>query len=172
MSEMPVHVDVTVGKKVSNEVAKNRWRTVHYQLTCSMGAKNMEEVNAQKERMEKVIDGWLLPHTGKLTQSAPEVPGAPVSLDEVPRFDIADIEALPWKKKGGELAGKGGWAWTFSDEEDIIKKHRPEDHALVSELCGAIRGSQNKLQLGDMIYSYAKNTKFLNRTPARRQTAR
>ncbi|TES91743.1 MAG: hypothetical protein E3J87_07170 [Candidatus Cloacimonadota bacterium] len=171
---MPIQVEITVGKKVSSEVDKHTWRTVHYQLSCNMGAENLAEVEAQKVEMEKVIDKWLEPHTGK-SKVAPFITkedNVRESLSEVPRFDIADIESLPWKKKGGELAGKSGWAWTFSDVKEIIEKHEEKDRALISELCHAIRKSENKLQLGDMIYSYGKNTKFLNRVPARRQSAR
>lgn len=171
---MPIQVEITVGKKVSSEVDKHTWRTVHYSLTCNMGAENMADVEAQKVEMEKVIDGWLEPHTGrsKVTPFITKDDNIEKSLSEVPRFDIADIDALPWKQKGGKESRTGSWGWIFSDVKEIIERHEEKDRTLVSELGHTIRKSDNKLQLGDMIYRYGKDTKFIQRVPTKRSSAR
>lgn len=167
MSEkVPVKVKLTVGKGLSLEVSKDRWRKVNYKLELELEVQTIEQVEVWKEKAEATIDKWIGKHTGAAKPSPPSVvPGG------IPQLDIAEIQALPWKAKNKELAGKGGWAWLFSDVKEIVEKHDPKDRALVLELCRAIRGSENKLQLGDMIYSYAKNTKFLNRVPAKRDSA-
>lgn len=162
-----IPVRLIVGKGTSVEVAKDRWRKVYYQLEIDMTFDKIEEVTAYKDKVENVIDGWISKHTGKAS-SYPQ----PIPASEIPQLDLAEVDALPWKGKNGVDRQKGGWGWIFSDVKEVLEKHEPEQRRLVSELGRAIRGSKNHLQLGDMIYSYGKDTKFMNRHPIKRESAR
>lgn len=167
---MLIQVAVTVGKKVSMEVSKNVWRTVHYELTGNTGAENIADVEKLKAEMEAVIDKWLAVHTGKLTRNAAEPDRVPLS--EVPRIDIAQLNELPWLGKGKVDARKGGWGWIYSDIKERIERHEEKDRYIVGELGRAIRMGNGKVVIGDMEYKYGKNTEFFNRYPIKRESAR
>lgn len=165
MSRQPIVVQLKVGKGLTVEVAKDRWRKVYYEMTMDIEAENMNDVEAARLKAEGFIDGWISKHTGVAKPAGPPAPS------DIPQLDIAEIDALPWLAKDKKPAGRG-WGWIFGDTKGFIERHEEKDRRLVSQLGSAIRHCQNKLQLGDMIYSYSKDSKFINRKPAQRQSAR
>lgn len=166
MSGVPIPVRLTVGKGVSKEVSKDFWRKIYYKLEIDIQVENLEDVEKYRAKTEEVIDKWISMHTGQAKTSTFR------PANNIPKLDIAEINELPWKGKGDSNAQRGGWGWIFSDVKGVIDRHPEKDRPLIGELGRAIRGSNNNLQLGDMIYCYAKNTDFFNRKPAKKDSAR
>jgi len=166
-SLMPIQVEITVGKKVSSEVAKNRWRTVRYELKTSMGAEDMAAVEAQKEELEAKIDEWLAVHTGKLTRPV-EAPEGPIPLNDIPDLDLAELETAGWQTYQKNPCKPGQAGWVKNPVEFTSWKDPPQ---VLLRLVKAIHKTPEKeLVLGDMVYFL--KSKFINRKPIKQESAR
>jgi len=164
---MPIQVEITVGKKVSSEVDKHTWRTVHYELKFNVGAEDMAMVEAQKVEMEKVIDGWLAVHKGKLSRSGFENQSS-VSVENIPDLDLAELEAAGWQTWQKNPCKPGQAGWVKNPVEFTSWKNPPQ---VLLRLVKAIhKTADKKLVLGDL--EYFLKSKFINRKPVKPESAR
>jgi hypothetical protein len=105
-------------------------------------------------KAESLLDSWL-------EQQEPP---------QIPQLDIAEVQSLPWvsyqTKQPCQKPDEAGWV--FADPS----RHEGEKQKIVNELATAIeKAPKNKLQLGDMLYTFSgpKEDKklFISRRPSR-----
>ncbi len=165
---MPIQVEITVGKKVSSEVDKHTWRTIHYEIKAITGVEDLAALETQKEKLENIIDKWLAVHTGKLTHSVPEAPEGPIPLSDIPDIDLGELEDAGWQTYQKNSCKPGQAGWVKNPVEFTSWKDPPQ---VLLRLVKAIhKTADKKLVLGDM--EYFLKSKFINRKPVKRQSAR
>lgn len=164
----PVKVKLTVGKGLSKEVAKDLWRKVDYRLELEIDVKEIQQVEAWKEKAEATIDGWLAPHTGKLSRVASEGLGEAININDIPNIDLAELEAAGWQTFQKKPCRPGESGWVKNPVEFTSWRDPPQ---VLLRLVKAIhKTADKKLVLGDLEYFLSK--KFINRKPAKRESAR
>lgn len=126
------------------------WDKKYLEVTVRLPEKYSEE-DFQEALLhaEYILDNWI----------------AQSETPQLPKLDIAEINALPWKKKVNEPAKHGAFGWLFGP------KSRDGTEPGAAELVKAIKATKNgKLVLGDMEYSLAKNDAFVQRKPVKRKS--
>jgi len=163
--KVPVKAKLTVGKGLSIEVAKDRWRKVNYGLELELEIQTIEEVEAWKEKSEATIDGWISRHTGAV---APSPTPLIVTPSKIPDLDIREIQDAGWLTYQKNPCNPGQAGWVKDPIEFTSWKDPPQ---VLVRLSAAIRKiPEKKLVLGDM--EYFLNKKFINRAPVKRESAR
>lgn len=130
---------------------KHTWSRRYLELEIETpGDFSQESIQKAFTRAENILDFWL-------DQMGPS---------QIPGLDIADIDALPWKAKEGQPSQPGHWGWILGPKS--AHGITPGADILVAAL---EKAADQKLQLGDMEYSFSKNKAFINRKPVKQESA-
>ena len=142
-------VEFRIGKgKTVRPGDAEQWNRKYLELTIRLPEKYTEEdFHVALTRAEYLIDQDL---------EAPEVAA-------IPRLDIADVDALSWKKRNKEPAEPGEFAWLFGPGSRGGTEQGAE--GLVKAIQATTDG---KLALGDMEYSIVKDGAFVQRKPVKK----
>lgn len=138
-----------LGKGVTRKVSgtENDFNRKYFEVTVKLPENYKEEtLHEAVTRAEYFVDDII---------GVPEV-GA------IPNLDVADIDALPWKKRNKEIAEPGEFGWLFGPGSRDGTEHGAEG------LLEAIQAAKGKLVLGDMEYSLAKEQAFIQRKPVKK----
>jgi hypothetical protein len=88
-----------------------------------------------------------------------DIIGAP-EVGAIPRFDVASLDALPWKKRNKQPAEPGEFAWLFGPGS------RDGTEQGAEWLVKVIQATKDgNLVIGNMEYSLVKEGAFLQRKP-------
>lgn len=141
-------VEFRIGKgKTVRPGESEEWIRRYLELTIKLPAKFTEEgFQEALIRAEYLIDNFL---------GQPETP-------HIPQLDIAEIDALSWKKRNKEPAKPGEFAWLFGPGS------RDGTEQGAEQLVKAIKAAGGKLVLGDMEYSLVKDDTFVQRKPTKK----
>lgn len=141
---------IVVGKgKTTKPGDAEEWFKTYYELEAEVPEKyTRESVEEVRLQMETMITDWL----------------SEAEVGAVPKLDIAEIDALPWKDRNRQPAKPGSFAWLFGPGS------KTGTEAGAEELVKAIKASKDgKLVLGDMEYSLVKQEAFIQRKPVKRK---
>ena len=92
--------------------------------------------------------------------------GAP-DVSQVPEFDSAEVDKLPWKAKGGTFSEDGHWGWILGPAS--TKGVEPGAETLANAL---EHTADHAFVIGNMEYSFSKDKAFINRKPVKQKSAR
>ena len=157
---MSVKIDkVTIGKGRTIQKGET-WQKVYYEVEVDTSElTDSKEVERTKNMAETLVDSWL------------EKMSPIVDVSNVPNLDIALIQELPWKVKGGKPAGKHGFGYIFCHNDRQLTEGQNQ---IVENLCSAISTSPDKqVDLGAFIFKFGgENNKLLNRVPKKKEPAK
>lgn len=139
-------------------------------------------VSAEKERLVKVIlvvrDGLAQAVDGlnevlrEIEPTAFREAGTeqPDVTEDIPRIDLADLEAAGWTSYATKNPAKEGEAGWIKNPAHFTSFEPPQ---VIFELVKALtKAKGNRLTLGAMTYFFSGEKKFVSRQPAKREKAR
>ncbi len=161
---MPKIEKLYVEKGLSIEVTEGKWRRQTYGITLDVSEELAdipqeqwgEWCNKVKEDAEKKIDEWL--NIGETVVRSPGFEPGPVSVNGIPKLDIADLNSLPWNPPAAT------WGQEWIKNPSKFTKFECEGLPTLLELSKALFSTgktmkEQKLIIGDMEYSFSGKDK-------------
>lgn len=157
----PKITEIHVERGRTTQVGEKEWNKTTYRLVADVSdVASEDEIERLRQKLAFKIDDWLAQERGV---------SGPVDIEDIPRIDIAELNACGWQTYKKEPAKPSQAAWVKNPVEFTSWKDSPK---VLTQLVKALRRTkEQKLILGDMEYSFSgkddMKDHFISRKPVK-----